>query len=80
MRESILRLTTCYSLLKQKSQLASYGSLYNCPAGVTSCDKKVVPIDNFARKNDVLTSLAFKLDGNGELFIIRVLTRLKESG
>jgi len=46
------------------------GSLYNCPAGVTSCDKKVVPIDNFARKNDVLTSLAFKLDGNGELFII----------
>lgn len=46
------------------------GSLYNCPAGTTSCDKKVVPIDNFSRKDDVLTSLAFKLDGQGELMII----------
>jgi hypothetical protein len=60
-------------LLAAKAEIAIGqlpGSLYNCPAGVTSCDKKVVPIDNFARKNDVLTSLAFKLDGNGELFII----------
>ncbi len=46
------------------------GSLYNCPTGVTSCDKKVVPIDNFARKDDVISSIAFKLDGKGELFII----------
>ena len=46
------------------------GSLYNCPTGVNSCTQKVVPIDNFARKDDVLSSIAFKLDGKGELFII----------
>lgn len=43
------------------------GSLYNC-SGV--CGNKIVPIDNFGRKDDVLTSIAFKLDGKGELFII----------
>lgn len=31
---------------------------------------KIVPIDNFGRKDDVLASIAFKLDGKGELFII----------
>lgn len=46
------------------------GSLYNCPAGVTTCAKEVVPINNFARNDDVLTSIAFMLDGKGELFII----------
>lgn len=46
------------------------GSLYNCAAGQASCEKKVVPIDSFARKDDVLASIAFKLDGKGELFII----------
>ncbi|MBL8321131.1 MAG: hypothetical protein JNJ93_02570, partial [Acinetobacter sp.] len=46
------------------------GSLYNCVAGQASCEKKVVPIDSFARKDDVLASIAFKLDGKGELFII----------
>ncbi|MEG2358129.1 MAG: hypothetical protein RSB56_04375, partial [Acinetobacter sp.] len=39
-------------------------------AGQASCEKKVVPIDSFARKDDVLASIAFKLDGKGELFII----------
>ena len=43
------------------------GSLYNCTA---ECGNKIVPIDNFGRKDDVLTSIAFKLDGKGELFII----------
>ncbi|WP_353142646.1 DUF6160 family protein [Acinetobacter pragensis] len=46
------------------------GSLYNCTTGQTTCAKKVVPIDNFAKKDDVLTTIAFKLDGKGELFII----------
>lgn len=46
------------------------GSLYNCTSEQTICAKKVVPIDNFAKKDDVLVSLALKLDGKGELFII----------
>ena len=46
------------------------GSIYNCVSGQTSCEKKMVPLDNFARKDDVLASIAFKLDGKGELFII----------
>ena len=46
------------------------GALYNCPAGVNSCAKEVVPIINFAKKDDVLASIAFMLDGKGELFII----------
>lgn len=46
------------------------GALYNCPAGVNSCAKEVVPINNFAKKDDVLASIAFMLDGKGELFII----------
>ncbi|MQW91422.1 hypothetical protein GFH30_09925 [Acinetobacter wanghuae] len=43
------------------------GSLYNCGG---ECGKKIVPIDNFGRKDDVLASIAFKLDGDGKLFII----------
>lgn len=43
------------------------GSLYNCSG---TCGTKIVPIDNFGRKDDVLASIAFKLDGQGELFII----------
>ena len=46
------------------------GALYNCPEGVNSCAKEVVPINNFAKKDDVLASIAFMLDGKGELFII----------
>ncbi|MEJ5033767.1 DUF6160 family protein [Acinetobacter sp. MYb177] len=46
------------------------GALYNCPAGVNSCAKEVVPINNFGKKDDVLASIAFMLDGKGELFII----------
>ncbi len=46
------------------------GALYNCPAEVNSCAKEVVPINNFAKKDDVLASIAFMLDGKGELFII----------
>ncbi|ATO19734.1 hypothetical protein BS636_08735 [Acinetobacter sp. LoGeW2-3] len=29
-----------------------------------------VPLDNFSNRNDVLTNIAFKLDGSGNLFII----------
>jgi len=46
------------------------GALYNCPEGVNSCAKEVVPINTFAKKDDVLASIAFMLDGKGELFII----------
>ncbi|CAB1216198.1 DUF6160 family protein [Acinetobacter bouvetii] len=50
------------------------GSLYNCPDNDASCTAsttaKIVPIDNFAKKDDVLSSIAFKLDGKGELLII----------
>ena len=46
------------------------GSLYNCTSEQATCAKKVVPIDNFAKKDDVLVSLALKLDGKGELFIV----------
>ncbi|QYA54485.1 hypothetical protein EGT72_011695 [Acinetobacter johnsonii] len=46
------------------------GALYNCPEGVNSCAKEVVPINNFAKKDDVLAAIAFMLDGKGELFII----------
>ena len=46
------------------------GSLYNCTSEQATCAKKVVPIDNFAQKDDVLVSIALKLDGKGELFII----------
>ncbi|AXY60826.1 DUF6160 family protein [Acinetobacter sp. WCHAc010052] len=59
-------------LLAAKAEIAIGqlpGSLYNC-VGTTTCEKKVVPIDNFGRPDDVLSSIAFKLDGNGELFII----------
>ncbi len=47
------------------------GSLYNCPAENPTCTtKKIVPIDSFAKKDDVLSSIAFKIDGKGELLII----------
>lgn len=46
------------------------GSLYNCTAAETTCAKQVVPINNFAKKDDVLTTIAFMLDGKGELFVI----------
>ncbi|MDP1001425.1 hypothetical protein, partial [Klebsiella pneumoniae] len=29
-----------------------------------------MPHDNFSKRDDVLTNIAFKLDGNGELLII----------
>lgn len=46
------------------------GSKYNCTnASVTKCGS-YVPHDNFSKRDDVLTNIAFKLDGNGELLII----------
>ncbi|MDM1770803.1 DUF6160 family protein [Acinetobacter indicus] len=58
-------------LLAAKAEIAIGqlpGSLYNCAE--VECQNRVVPIDNFARKDDILASLAFKLDGKGELMII----------
>ncbi|MCW8037661.1 MULTISPECIES: DUF6160 family protein [Acinetobacter] len=47
------------------------GSVYNCAgvSAVTNCGT-LVPADNFSKKDDVLSSIAFKIDGKGELFII----------
>ncbi len=45
------------------------GSKYNCVTGSTKCGG-FVPYDNFSKKDDVLTTIAFKLDGNGELLVI----------
>ncbi len=46
------------------------GSKYNCTnASVAKCGA-YVPHDNFSKRDDVLTNIAFKLDGNGELLII----------
>ncbi|MCP5775183.1 hypothetical protein NL389_35715, partial [Klebsiella pneumoniae] len=46
------------------------GSKYNCTnASIAKCGS-YVPHDNFSKRDDVLTNIAFKLDGNGELLII----------
>lgn len=45
------------------------GSKYNCVTGSTKCGG-FIPYDNFSKKDDVLTTIAFKLDGNGELLVI----------
>lgn len=44
------------------------GAKYNCED--SRCLSKVVPDDIFSKKSDVLTSIAFKLDGKGDLMII----------
>lgn len=44
------------------------GSLYNCTSGSVKCGS-VVPVDNFARKDDADT-MRFKLDGKGDFVII----------
>ncbi|WP_411686841.1 DUF6160 family protein [Acinetobacter indicus] len=59
-------------LLAAKAELAIGqlpGSKYNCVTGSTKCGS-FVPHDNFAKKDDVLTTIALKLDGNGELLVI----------
>ncbi len=60
-------------LIAAKAELAIGqlpGSKYNCTnAAVTQCGA-YVPHDNFSKRDDVLTNIAFKLDGSGELLII----------
>ena len=60
-------------LIAAKAELAIGqlpGSKYNCTnASVAKC-AGYVPHDNFSKRDDVLTNIAFKLDGNGELLII----------
>ena len=46
------------------------GSKYNCSTASISKCGGYVPHDNFSKRDDVLTNIAFKLDGNGELLII----------
>lgn len=45
------------------------GSKYNCTTGAALCGSYVA-YDSFAQRDDVLTNIAFKLDGSGELLII----------
>ena len=45
------------------------GSKYNCLSGSTKCGS-YVSNDSFGKEEDVLTSIAFKLDGSGNLLII----------
>ncbi|MCO8067081.1 DUF6160 family protein [Acinetobacter schindleri] len=46
------------------------GSKYNCQVGTGNNCGQLVPFDNFSKRDDVLTNIAFKLDGKGELMII----------
>lgn len=46
------------------------GSKYNCASSVSAKCNGVIADDIFAKKEDVLNTLAFKLDGKGELMII----------
>lgn len=45
------------------------GSKYNCTNQAALCGSYVAH-DNFAKRDDVLTNIAFKIDGSGELLII----------
>ena len=45
------------------------GSKYNCTSGSTLCGT-YVPYDNFSKRDDVLTSIAFMIEGSGHLLII----------
>lgn len=45
------------------------GSKYNCTTGSTLCGS-YVPYDNFSKRDDVLTSIAFMIEGSGHLLII----------
>lgn len=46
------------------------GSKYNCSSALSSKCDGGVPDDIFASKEDVLSTLSFRLDGHGELMII----------
>jgi hypothetical protein len=59
-------------LLAAKAELAIGqlpGSKYNCKTGSALCGS-LVANDSFAKPNDVLTSIALKLDGSGEIRIL----------
>lgn len=45
------------------------GSKYNCTTGAALCGSYVAH-DSFSKRDDVLTNIAFKLDGSGNLLII----------
>lgn len=45
------------------------GSKYNCTTGAALCGS-YVPYDSFAKRDDVLTNISFRLDGSGQLLII----------
>jgi hypothetical protein len=60
-------------LIAAKAELAIGqlpGSKYNCTSGAYAKCGTYVPHDNFSKRDDVITNIAFKLDGSGELLII----------
>lgn len=46
------------------------GSKYNCTGSASTNCGSYVAHDSFSKNDDVLTNIAFKIDGNGELLII----------
>lgn len=55
------------------------GSTYNCETAVSAKCGTTVSLDNFSKHDDVLTNIAFKLDGKGELFIVPGLNDTAEN-
>lgn len=55
------------------------GSTYNCETAASSKCGTTVSLDNFSKHDDVLTNIAFKLDGKGELFIVPGLNDAAEN-
>lgn len=55
------------------------GSTYNCETAASSKCGTTVSLNNFSKHDDVLTNIAFKLDGKGELFIVPGLNDAAEN-
>lgn len=67
-----IRITADKLLIAASAELAIGqlpGSKYNCTTGSSLCGT-YVPQDSFAKADDVLTNISFRLDGSGHLLII----------
>ena len=68
-----IRVTADKFLIAASAELAIGqlpGSKYNCVTGVAALCGSYVAQDSFAKSDDVLTNISFKLDGSGQLLII----------
>ena len=67
-----IRITADKLLIAASAELAIGqlpGSKYNCVTGADLCGAFVAH-DSFSKRDDVLTNIAFKIDGSGQLLII----------